>query len=460
MHITHGSTVTYKVVFERRWLPIACAAVRRARTSACAVGSCSATLALPAPASTRVPTTTTAPIGTSPRAPAAAASRIASSIQRRSASSGGAVRGSCKIDGWRSDLRSPPRVDRPPWVRPWGPPRRRASPRLSCHPSHPGSRPLPDTSSRRPRRSPWSGPRPTPSVRSPGTCSPACSSPSRRTRDPPSPATALHRSPACRASCVSLLALARSRWMQIAPPVGTPSGCIATPRREGKLRRPAPSRPARAGHWARTGRRSKAMGMRAGVMMMLSVAGPALAAAPMLDRIDVAGDEAPAVRLHLSAPVSATAHRLPAEGGAPARIYIDLSGAALGAALPHMLTGVAPVVRVRASQFDATTVRVVLDLERRVPFVLRQTDETITLELEAPAPMAAAIEAPAPTPTAAARERPAPAPMAAAIEPPAPTPTAAAPEPPAPAPMAAAIEPPAPTPTAAAPEPPAPAPMA
>src|SRR5205809_132705 len=74
---------------------------------------------------------------------------------------------------------------------------------------------------------------------------------------------------------------------------GTPSDCIATPRREGKLRRPAPSRPARAGHWARTGRRSRDMGMRAGVMMMLSVAGPALAAAPMLDRIDVAGDQAP-----------------------------------------------------------------------------------------------------------------------------------------------------------------------
>jgi len=196
--------------------------------------------------------------------------------------------------------------------------------------------------------------------------------------------------------------------------------------------------------------------MRAGVMMMLSVAGPALAAAPMLDRIDVAGDQAPAVRLHLSAPVSATAHHLPAGGGAPARIYIDLSGAALGAALPHMLAGAAPVVRVRASQFDPTTVRVVLDLERRVPFVLRQTDETITLELEAPA----AIEPPALTPTAAAPEPPAPAPMAAAIEAPAPTPTAAAPEPPAPAPMAAAIEAPAPTPTAAAPEPPAPAPMA
>src|SRR5947199_636323 len=109
MHITHGSTVTYKVVFERRWLPIACAAARRARTSACAVGSCSATLALPARASRRSPTTTTAPIGTSPRAPAAAASRIASSIQRRSASSCGSVRGSCSHNGWRSGIRSPSR---------------------------------------------------------------------------------------------------------------------------------------------------------------------------------------------------------------------------------------------------------------------------------------------------------------------------------------------------------------
>src|SRR5437762_10328682 len=196
------------------------------------------------------------------------------------------------------------------------------------------------------------------------------------------------------------------------------------------------------------------MGMRAGVMMMLSVAGPALAAAPMLDRIDVAGDEAPAVRLHLSAPVSATAHHLPAGGGAPARIYIDLSGAALGAALPHMLAGAAPVVRVRASQFDPTTVRVVLDLERRVPFVLRQTDETITLELEAPA----AIEPPAPTPTAAAPEPPPPAPMAAAIEAPAPTPTAPAPPPPAPPPPPPATQPPTPAPTPAPPPPPPPPP--
>ena len=195
--------------------------------------------------------------------------------------------------------------------------------------------------------------------------------------------------------------------------------------------------------------------MRAAVMMMLA-AGPALAA-PVLDGIDVAGDQAPAVRLHLSAPAQATAHRIPARADAPARIYIDLGGAALGAALPHVITGAGPVLRVRAAQFDPTTVRVVIDLERSVPFALRQADETITLDLEMSAQPAAGMEPPAPAP--------APAPPAAAMEPPAPAPapasTAGPMEPPAPAPApappAAAMEPPAPAQTAAAVEPPAPA---
>ena len=195
--------------------------------------------------------------------------------------------------------------------------------------------------------------------------------------------------------------------------------------------------------------------MRAAVMMMLA-AGPALAA-PVLDGINVAGDQAPAVRLHLSAPAQATAHRIPARADAPARIYIDLGGAALGAALPHVITGAGPVLRVRAAQFDPTTVRVVIDLERSVPFALRQADETITLDLEMSAQPAAGMEpsapppAPAPPATAMAAPVPAPAPGSTAgpMEPPAPAP--------APAPPAAAMEPPAPAQTAAAVEPPAPA---
>ena len=199
----------------------------------------------------------------------------------------------------------------------------------------------------------------------------------------------------------------------------------------------------------------RGMGMRAAVMMMLA-AGPALAA-PVLDGIDVAGDQAPAVRLHLSAPAQATAHRIPARADAPARIYIDLGGAALGAALPHVITGAGPVLRVRAAQFDPTTVRVVIDLERSVPFALRQADETITLDLEMSAQPAAGMEPPAPPPAPAP---PATA-MAAPVPAPAPASTAGPMEPhapaPAPAPPAAAMEPPAPAQTAAAVEPPAPA---
>ena len=152
--------------------------------------------------------------------------------------------------------------------------------------------------------------------------------------------------------------------------------------------------------------------MRVAVTMMLAVAAPALAA-PVLDRIDVAEDEAPAVRLHLSAPAQAAAHRISGGTDAPSRIYIDLRGATLGAALPHVIAGTGPVLRVRAAQFDRTTVRVVLELERSLPFALRQEDETITLDLQTSAPPAAAMEPPAPAP--------APAPTAAAMEPPAPS---------------------------------------
>ena len=152
--------------------------------------------------------------------------------------------------------------------------------------------------------------------------------------------------------------------------------------------------------------------MRVAVMMMLAVAAPALAA-PVLDRIDVAEDEAPAVRLHLSAPAQAAAHRISGGTDAPSRIYIDLRGATLGAALPHVIAGTGPVLRVRAAQFDRTTVRVVLELERSLPFALRQEDETITLDLQTSAPPAAAMEPPTPAPASA--------PTAAAMEPPAPS---------------------------------------
>ena len=208
------------------------------------------------------------------------------------------------------------------------------------------------------------------------------------------------------------------------------------------------------------------MRLRVLVMVMLAVAEPTLAATPRLERIDVVGDRAPAVRLHLSAAVSATAHRLPAQGGAPARIYIDLRGAALDGGLLHVTPGAGPVLRVRAAQFGPTTARVVIELERSVPFSLRQEGETITLEPQAPAPTVAATEPPAP-PAPPAPPLPAEGPSAPTAPEAANPPADAAPyldstprsvsfslrqadstimlEPQAPAPTVAATEPPAPS---------------
>jgi len=170
------------------------------------------------------------------------------------------------------------------------------------------------------------------------------------------------------------------------------------------------------------------------VAVMLVVAGPALAALPALDRIEVAGDQAPAVRLHLSAMAPAAVHTLPARDDMPGRIYIDLNGVVLGRTLPHLIIGTGPVRRVRSAQYDPTTVRVVLDLERLLPFSMHQADRTITVEIEAPPPKVATTTSPTPPPPAPREPTPSPparpetpSPKVATAAPPAPPPPPQAP---------------------------------
>src|SRR5690242_18248523 len=119
---------------------------------------------------------------------------------------------------------------------------------------------------------------------------------------------------------------------------------------------------------------------------VLAAAGSAFAAPPVLERIEVVGGEAPAVRLHLSEPAAAQARSLPPTGDAPNRIYVDLAGTTLAPTLARVVAGSAAVVRVRAGQFDRSTARVVLDLARAVPFTVRPSGGTITIALGAPAP--------------------------------------------------------------------------
>jgi N-acetylmuramoyl-L-alanine amidase len=187
---------------------------------------------------------------------------------------------------------------------------------------------------------------------------------------------------------------------------------------------------------------------------VLVAAGEAFAAAPTLERIEVLGGQAPAVRLHLSARAAVQARSLPASGDVPDRVYVDLAGTTLAPAVARVLSGSGGLLRVRAGQFDRSTARVVLDVARAVPFHVRQSDTLITIELEvpgrAPPPAAQAVPAsPAQSERSdaarAAPPRSVPAPHAPALPPAAAATAPVAPPPPA----AAATAPVAPSPTPA-----------
>jgi N-acetylmuramoyl-L-alanine amidase len=139
-----------------------------------------------------------------------------------------------------------------------------------------------------------------------------------------------------------------------------------------------------------------------------AVARPAVAA-PVLDEIEIVEQPA-AVRLHLSARVTAQARTLAASGVAPDRIYLDLPATLIAADLPRVTlpTGLSRsgtlILRVRTGQFEAGTARVVLDLAHAVPFSVEERDRTITIALRpSPSDEVAAAAPPArPTPAVSA----------------------------------------------------------
>jgi N-acetylmuramoyl-L-alanine amidase len=199
------------------------------------------------------------------------------------------------------------------------------------------------------------------------------------------------------------------------------------------------------------------MGLRTAVVLF-AVATPALAAAAVLERVEVVGEEPTAVRLHLSEPVAADPRTLPAEGDAPARIYLDLAGTVLGPAIEKTTAGCGSLLRgVRVGQFDPETARVVLDLTRSVPFSVHATHQSITIQL---VPPVAARAAPKPAVPRSSEPEPPPSP------PQAPSPSQA-PSPPLAPSSPQAAEPETPPPLAVAPAPsrsvhpslPAPAPL-
>jgi N-acetylmuramoyl-L-alanine amidase len=120
--------------------------------------------------------------------------------------------------------------------------------------------------------------------------------------------------------------------------------------------------------------------MRRFVLALVLAAGVAHAGT-VLEGVEVVRKPGLAVRLHLSDPVQATARTLPAEGNRPARVYLDLPDTTLGAAAPALVSGAESLARVRTGQFDATTVRVVLDLVDPVGFDVNVQDRTLTIAL-------------------------------------------------------------------------------
>ena len=109
---------------------------------------------------------------------------------------------------------------------------------------------------------------------------------------------------------------------------------------------------------------------------------PAGASSVVLERVEVSPGPTPAVSLTLSAAVVPRTLVIEASSVAPRRLAIDLPGATLGAVARQVPAGSGgPLLRVRTSQFDAKTVRVVLDLSGPAAFTLATAGPVITVSL-------------------------------------------------------------------------------
>jgi N-acetylmuramoyl-L-alanine amidase len=153
--------------------------------------------------------------------------------------------------------------------------------------------------------------------------------------------------------------------------------------------------------------------MRTFVAAVLLAAAPVLAASPVLEDVSVQPGDRPVVTIRLSAPVEFRARTLPANDSAPHRLFLDLTGTALGPKAPRVREGAGAVIRIRTGQFDAATTRVVLDLSGAMPFEVDRDGSTLRVTL---APPAAEAKAPSPAPPPPLAEADIPGPPAPSAE--------------------------------------------
>ena len=169
--------------------------------------------------------------------------------------------------------------------------------------------------------------------------------------------------------------------------------------------------------------------------------GPSLPVAPTapavrVESVEVVARPAPAVRVRLSKPAELRTRTLRRDGGAPARIYIDVPGSALGAGVVRSIAGKDPIVRVRSGQFDPSTARIIIELARDTPFEVAGVGATATITVGPTRVAGGAPKRKKDPPKPAAKPRPespppvkaeGPGAVAAAVGPPAPEPAAEAP---------------------------------
>ena len=126
-----------------------------------------------------------------------------------------------------------------------------------------------------------------------------------------------------------------------------------------------------------------ALGRAATAVLPLLLPRAVPAAPALVEDVEFVAGAAPAVRIHVSAERPAHAQTLPPSGGSPHRIYVDLSGTRLAPSTPKVITGAGAVRRVRVGQFEPGTSRVVLDLDRPLPFALSSTGGIVTVQVAA-----------------------------------------------------------------------------
>lgn len=131
------------------------------------------------------------------------------------------------------------------------------------------------------------------------------------------------------------------------------------------------------------------------------LAATALAAAPVLERVEVSGRVDTVVRLTLSAPVAVRSQAPPPRIGQLDRILVDLDGATLSPTARGVVGGRGRLLRILPDQVDATTIRLTLELSAPVRFEVSSAGPIVTITLTDDAPSATPpsvppVERPAP----------------------------------------------------------------